>query len=427
MEYTNTRIGALEAPASAFWDALRRAATHLHDHVVPHSRNHYQPHLLHHRTLGLFSLLLLSVKIATIAVTTFGTINPALSSAISADNILRLTNESRITYGVAPLSYSAVLEKAAQAKAEDMLAKGYFAHNTPDGKTPWDFIKAAGYSYITAGENLAVDFIEAEAVSEAWMNSPGHKANIVNSHFEEIGIGIAQGEFEGHTAIFVVQMFGTPINKPVAVKTEPTPVAQRAPASAAPAAEVVKAPVPSAVPAPVQVSQEEPQVSLEPTPETVGIVRADIRLEPGIAIIDALTTSTANKVMAYFNGKAVLFWPREDNSWVAYIPLSILENASVSVVAYDIAGQEAKHQLASFTPNLQDTYNPFGHVRGEQIQLLGKTFEPKLLESKFYLLFVAVILSCLVIAIAVHRHVQHPQLVANSSFVVILAMLLWLG
>src|SRR4029078_3041745 len=125
------------------------------------------------------------------------------------------TNTSRNSYGLSTLTYNDELAKAAQTKANDMLAKGYFAHNTPDGKTPWDFIQAQHYNYIMAGENLAVNFTEAENVEDAWMNSPGHKANILNKNCEEIGIGISQGNFQGHNAIFVVQMFGTPVEQKI--------------------------------------------------------------------------------------------------------------------------------------------------------------------------------------------------------------------
>ena len=108
------------------------------------------------------------------------------------------------------------------------MAKGYFAHNTPDGQTPWSFIAAQGYNYLAAGENLAVNFYQAEDVESVWMNSPEHKANILNQSFEEIGIGIAQGEFQGHNAILVVQMFGLPVEQKIALASEPTKVQTQA-------------------------------------------------------------------------------------------------------------------------------------------------------------------------------------------------------
>lgn len=100
------------------------------------------------------------------------------------------------------------LDSAAQAKADALVACSCFSHNI--GKTtPWYFIKKTGYKYRSAGENLAVDFIDIKKLNTTWMNSPGHRVNILGS-YKETGIGISEGMFEGHKTIFVVQMFGYP-------------------------------------------------------------------------------------------------------------------------------------------------------------------------------------------------------------------------
>jgi uncharacterized protein YkwD len=105
------------------------------------------------------SVLLVTVKIVTISWLSLGVVQPASSAAITQESVLALTNQSRKEYGAKALRYNQVLERAAQDKANDMLAKQYFAHNAPDGKTPWDFIKKQGYQYLSAGENLAVHFL----------------------------------------------------------------------------------------------------------------------------------------------------------------------------------------------------------------------------------------------------------------------------
>lgn len=132
-------------------------------------------------------------------------------AAIYANVLVLLTNKDRAAQNISELKTNSLLEKAAQMKADDMASKGYFAHNTPDGKTPWYWIQKAGYSYVVAGENLAVNFVDSEDVQKAWMASPTHRANIVNSRFTEIGIATSTGIYKGREAIFVVQMFGTPI------------------------------------------------------------------------------------------------------------------------------------------------------------------------------------------------------------------------
>ena len=153
--------------------------------------------------------------------------SPALLStqlaAVVTSNLISLTNEDRSDNGLGTLTVNPQLTAAAQAKADDMAAKGYFAHVSPDGRTSWTWFKEAGYSFSYAGENLAVDFTDSSNVNQAWLNSPTHRANIMNSHFSEIGIATAEGEYEGHKTIFVVQMFGTPATTPVTVTAQTLP------------------------------------------------------------------------------------------------------------------------------------------------------------------------------------------------------------
>lgn len=131
-------------------------------------------------------------------------------SAIYAAVLVNLTNQNRAASNIAELKVSPILEKAAQMKADDMASKSYFAHNTPDGKTPWYWFEQAGYKYVYAGENLAVNFQNSEDVEIAWMNSRGHFLNIMNPKFTEIGIATSTGIYKGRQAVFVVQMFGSP-------------------------------------------------------------------------------------------------------------------------------------------------------------------------------------------------------------------------
>ncbi|MEK7635044.1 MAG: CAP domain-containing protein [Patescibacteria group bacterium] len=132
-------------------------------------------------------------------------------SAIYAAVLVNLTNQNRVAANLSELTVNPVLEKAAQMKADDMAIKGYFAHNTPEGLTPWYWFGQAGYEYKYAGENLAVNFENSEDVETAWMNSRGHFLNIVNPKYTEIGIATSTGIYKGRQAVFVVQMFGTPL------------------------------------------------------------------------------------------------------------------------------------------------------------------------------------------------------------------------
>lgn len=416
---------------------------HLYDHFIPHARNNYHPHLLGHRALALISGLLVALKIFTLTIISIGPVLPAFSSAITPANIISLTNQSRQEFNLNALTESAVLDKAAQDKADDMLAKGYFAHVTPDGRTPWSFMVAAGYNYLMAGENLAVNFTEAENVETAWMNSPGHKANIINKNFEEIGIGIAQGTYQDHTAIFVVQMFGVPAEQKISLTDSPTPVQTAALPAPAPAKTPVKVRVSSAelqpaavVPAPAPAvsnpltlgdNQQEP-VAPAP-PETVVVAEGNVKLDGSTVNITAEVSGPVVKVIAYFGQQAIMLLPKSNNVWTGQVPLSVLAqtNSTVKLKAFGMAGQSGQLQLADFSASTMDNYNLSGASPDSYVTFLNKTFNPKSFESHFYLFFIAGLLSSLVLAIAIKRHVQHLSLIANTSFVVIFASLLFMA
>jgi uncharacterized protein YkwD len=104
------------------------------------------------------------------------------------DDVVRLTNVERGRAGCGPLHVDARLGVAAQGHSEDMATRRYFSHTTPDGKSPWDRAKAAGYPNPSA-ENIAMGYHTAADVVAGWMGSAGHRANIVNCASQAIGVG----------------------------------------------------------------------------------------------------------------------------------------------------------------------------------------------------------------------------------------------
>lgn len=129
---------------------------------------------------------------------------------INTAALLEKTNFQRQQNGLSALSYNNVLSNAAYQKAQDMFTDDYWAHVAPDGKTPWDFIIQNGYKYSYAGENLAKDFNKSGGVVSAWMNSPSHRANILNPNYTEVGFAVVNGNLSGEETTLVVQMFGQP-------------------------------------------------------------------------------------------------------------------------------------------------------------------------------------------------------------------------
>lgn len=121
--------------------------------------------------------------------------------------VAELVNKERTAAGLAPLKVNLQLSQVAEKKAEDMRDKKYFSHNSPTYGSPFDMMKKFGIKYKTAGENIAKGQKTPEAVMKGWMNSSGHKANIMSTGFTEIGIGFVT-DSKGDT--YWVQMFIKP-------------------------------------------------------------------------------------------------------------------------------------------------------------------------------------------------------------------------
>jgi len=132
-------------------------------------------------------------------------------AVLTAAGILRETNKHRAAAGLSPLTANAALAVAAQAKTDDMFTRQYFEHESPDGDGPGDVVEAAGYDFLRVGENLALGNFNSDAdLVQAWMDSPGHRANILNPGFTEIGISAAAGQFISNHTWLAVQEFGLP-------------------------------------------------------------------------------------------------------------------------------------------------------------------------------------------------------------------------
>ncbi|MEU1371155.1 CAP domain-containing protein [Streptomyces sp. NPDC005803] len=116
---------------------------------------------------------------------------PAVATSAQAA-VLALVNQERGKVGCSPVTASSSLASLAQNFSDDMAARGFFDHTDPDGKTPWDRASAAGVSGL-GGENIARGQADAEAVMEAWMNSEGHRANILNCDYKTLGVGVHFG------------------------------------------------------------------------------------------------------------------------------------------------------------------------------------------------------------------------------------------
>lgn len=123
---------------------------------------------------------------------------PTLSSSVQSyeQEVAQLVNVERAKAGLAPLTLNWELSRVARYKSQDMKDNRYFAHNSPTYGTPFQMIRSFGLSYRTAGENIAMGYATPAAVMNGWMNSSGHRANILNASYTQIGVGyVAEGSY----------------------------------------------------------------------------------------------------------------------------------------------------------------------------------------------------------------------------------------
>ncbi len=132
---------------------------------------------------------------------------------LMCSGIIAWTNIQRDNYGLSSLVENEQLSAAAALKAQDMFKKQYFSHISPSGVNTGNLITTAGYRFIAVGENLALgNFKDDKALVQEWMDSPGHRENILSSRYAEIGVAVAEGIFEGRSTWIAVQEFGLPLS-----------------------------------------------------------------------------------------------------------------------------------------------------------------------------------------------------------------------
>lgn len=183
-------------------------------YILPHHSNNHRAKLL--QPIGLSLLIIISLVLhgALVVVSSRNWLptNMVLgfASSISADQVIEATNQERVKLSLSKLQPNALLSQAAAEKAAHMFEHDYWAHISPQGVTPWYFMHKYNYSYSVAGENLARDFSDTQSMTQAWMESPTHRENIVNPKYSEIGIAVVNGKLQGVDTTLVVQMFGHP-------------------------------------------------------------------------------------------------------------------------------------------------------------------------------------------------------------------------
>jgi len=197
--------------------------------ILPSKENDFKSIFLQSNFLLRLVVVLLIFKIATV----FISINIPQNiffADITKYALENLVNRTRQSLGLNPLMENNKLNEAAKLKAQNMIQYHYFDHTSPTGLSPWHWFTQSGYAYKYAGENLAVGFFDSQEVYQAWLNSPSHKANIINPNYTEVGTAILSG-FGDNNTIIVVQEFGKPA--PAKATTNNVPTKNAAPAQIA--------------------------------------------------------------------------------------------------------------------------------------------------------------------------------------------------
>lgn len=203
--------------------------------------------ILQNNVLLYFVVLLLVLKIAT-SLILINIPQNIFFADITKSVLENSVNRTRQSIGEKPLVENAKLNQAAQMKAQNMVQNQYFNHTSPSGVSPWHWFLQAGYNYKYAGENLAIGFFDSQEVYNAWLNSPEHKANIVNPNYTEIGTAVLNG-FGSNNSIVVVQEFASPLP----VKTAATKINNAKPV--VPAQQKIIPTTKTAEPAPIASTQ----------------------------------------------------------------------------------------------------------------------------------------------------------------------------
>lgn len=351
---------------------------HLKDFFIPHEGNEYKPQSLQKLALtGMVAMVLLSFTFANLQSILWITSDWMISTVLPAV-IVDLTNDERGDAALGTLRRNATLDQAARLKAQDMANNEYFAHHSPNGVSPWYWFAVADYNFVHAGENLAIHFSDSGEVVDAWMDSPTHRANIMNGNYTEIGVGTAEGEFDGYNTVYVVQLFGTPAARSVVAGAQTEPVA--------PAPQATPAPEPE----PVLIALAEP----EPEPEASEVLAEEVVVTEDVIIVPADPEPVSTEATTI-----------QEQETTDVADISVTENG-VTLFS-DHVSSSTNAVPASTLPDTPQKVNEAPYV-------LEVLTQPQLVLQMLYVLIGMFVLGSLLLSILIEIRRQQPVQIAYS-------------
>jgi hypothetical protein len=357
---------------------IRKVREVVKNYFIPREGNDNKPHILRPRAIMFVVMVALVAESAFVFGAKYLIPQSKLFGIIETNALIDETNTNRVTNGLPDLQVSPLLTTAAQDKANDEASKGYFAHTSPQGLTPWYWFQQAGYNFDYAGENLAVNFSDSQDVTTAWMNSPEHRANILSTDFTQIGIATAQGIYEGQPTTFVVEEFGTP-----APAAAPTPFVDTASAATAPVVATAPAVVTPVVQPPTKIVVTKPATIYKTAP---------VKTVPVVVSIQSSSAPSMQQISIAVQGEATQTVPAA--------PTTIPATTSVPSVGTTAATTPLPAQSNIIQQLLSD---------------------PKAIANDFYFFVMALFLIALVLNIFINIRVQYPKLIAGGLLVIVTA------
>jgi uncharacterized protein YkwD len=231
----------------------------LKHYLIASPENNYRPWILSKTALVCFCLSIWWLRLFMPGYINVSTGAPGLDPA----DLMSRINIERTNRFLPPLLHNTKLSAAATIKSQDMIDRDYFAHVNPNGDYVWPVVEAQGYKpYQALGENLAIDFTTPQALVNAWMNSPGHRANIVNEKFEDQGMAAILGQYENRDSYLVTNIFGT------LFKTDPEPTPTPTPTVHSAEQTQDKPATPTAIPPSDSTSNTSPDEQMPPMTAT---------------------------------------------------------------------------------------------------------------------------------------------------------------
>jgi hypothetical protein len=378
-------------------------------YFIPQTGNDNKPHILRPRAIAFFFIVMLVAESAFIFSSTYIAPRSKLFGIIEVTALVDETNQQRAAQGFATLQTSPLLQQVAQDKANDMAANSYFAHTSPSGVTPWDWFEKVGYQFSYAGENLAVDFSNSQDVTNAWMNSPEHRSNIMNSNFTQIGMATAQGTLNGQPATFVAEEFGTPASAPLAfintaaaaTVTNPAPVTTPAKTPSkpapAPAPKPVTTPTPKPAPAPIVFA-----------PKPIAIAPISVPVVPVAIVVASASVENSSSQQLFVAVKGI-----ETQT----VPAAVTTTSqAVTVATTGGVTTTASVPVAAVT-----TVAPVQKPNSFESALQWLVSNPRAIANDFYLFLIALFIIASILNFFIKIRIQFPKLVLGGMTVVVIA------